>query len=49
MDKPRADFYKVTIPKGTHLARFKEKSGFIGTAVGGARNSGTGTAESTSV
>ena len=27
-------FYKVTIPKGTHLAQFKEKSGFIGTAVG---------------
>ena len=27
-------FYKVTIPKGTHLARFKEKSGFLGTAVG---------------
>lgn len=27
-------FYKVTIPKGTHLAQFKEKSGFLGTAVG---------------
>lgn len=27
-------FYKVIIPKGTHLARFKEKSGFLGTAVG---------------
>ena len=27
-------FYKVTIPKGTQLARFKEKSGFLGTAVG---------------
>lgn len=27
-------FYKVTIPQGTHLARFKEKSGFLGTAVG---------------
>lgn len=27
-------FYKVTIPEGTHLARFKEKSGFLGTAVG---------------
>ena len=27
-------FYKVTIPKGAHLARFKEKSGFLGTAVG---------------
>ena len=26
--------YKVTIPKGTHLAQFKEKSGFLGTAVG---------------
>lgn len=27
-------FYKVIIPKGTHLAQFKEKSGFLGTAVG---------------
>lgn len=27
-------FYKVTIPKGTHLAQFKEKLGFLGTAVG---------------
>ena len=27
-------FYKVTIPKGTYLAQFKEKSGFLGTAVG---------------
>ena len=27
-------FYKVTIPKGTNLAQFKEKSGFLGTAVG---------------
>lgn len=27
-------FYKVTIPKGTHLAQFKERSGFLGTAVG---------------
>ena len=27
-------FYKVNIPKGTHLAQFKEKSGFLGTAVG---------------
>ena len=27
-------FYKVTSPKGTHLAQFKEKSGFLGTAVG---------------
>lgn len=27
-------FYKVTIPKGTHLAQFKEKSGFLGTTVG---------------
>lgn len=27
-------FYKVTIPKGTHLAQFKEKSGFLGAAVG---------------
>ena len=27
-------FYKVTIPKGTHLAQFQEKSGFLGTAVG---------------
>lgn len=27
-------FYKVTIPKGTHLAQFKETSGFLGTAVG---------------
>lgn len=27
-------FYKVTIPKDTHLAQFKEKSGFLGTAVG---------------
>lgn len=27
-------FYKATIPKGTHLAQFKEKSVFLGTAVG---------------
>ena len=27
-------FYKVTFPKGSHLAQFKEKSGFLGTAVG---------------
>jgi len=27
-------FYKVTIPKGTYLAQFKERSGFLGTAVG---------------
>ena len=27
-------FYKVTSPKGTHLVQFKEKSGFLGTAVG---------------
>lgn len=27
-------FYKVTIPKGTQLARFKDGSGFLGTAIG---------------
>ena len=28
-------YYKVTIPAGTHLAQFKDGSGFIGTAIGG--------------
>ena len=27
-------FYKLTIPKGTQLARFKDGSGFLGTAIG---------------
>lgn len=27
-------YYKVTIPKGTHLASFKDGSGFLGTAMG---------------
>lgn len=27
-------YYKVTIPKGTHLAEFKDGSGFLGTALG---------------
>ena len=28
-------YYKVTIPAGTHLASFKDGSGFLGTAIGG--------------
>lgn len=27
-------YYKVTIPKGTHLASFKDGTGFLGTAIG---------------
>ncbi len=27
-------YYKVTIPAGTHLASFKDESGFLGTAIG---------------
>lgn len=27
-------FYKVTIPKGTKLAQFKDGTGYIGTAIG---------------
>lgn len=32
-------YYKVTIPEGTHLASFRDGSGFLGTALGDATNS----------
>ena len=33
-EQATSGFYKVTIPKGTQLAQFKDGSGFLGTAIG---------------